>query len=414
MHFLTVSFTHKNSTLQIREKLVYNDEAKVQCLQTLNAHPVINESMLISTCNRLEVFCSCSNVFDATEEILRLLSDHSKIGIEELEKRADVFDDEGSIHHLFSVASSLDSLVVGETQIAGQLKDAFRFSHERGYCAAKISRAVQHAFKCAAEVRRVTDISSKPVSVASVAVAKAKNELGTLQNRRALVIGSGEMSVIVAKHLKSGGADVTLMNRTLEKIEAIAHECECNVAKLETLGSAVNDYEVIFTATSASEPIITDAMVKPCEYERYWFDLAVPRDIGEIDAEGVSVFVVDDLNSIVQENIMLREEEAKASYVVVGRYTDEFVSCLKRLSVEPMIKLIYERAYDAARCESRRAVAKGFLPAEYEKQATKMARQSMNRFLHAMTSRMRTLDDQAQTDKMIESFNYLLNSDELI
>ena len=408
MHYLTISFNHKNSTLAIREKLAFPEDEMSACLNKINDHTSINEAILISTCNRMEIFTSCSSVIDASEHIFTLLSDRSDISLEELEGRADVFEDQGAIHHLFTVASSLDSMVVGETQIAGQLKDAYRFSHRNGFCSQKISRAVHYAFKCAAEVRNVSDISSKPVSIASVAVAQAKQKIAELDGKSALVIGAGEMSVIIAKHLVSGGADVTIMNRTRTKAEEIAQDVGCSVRDFDQLADAVNDYKLIFTSTGAQEPIIVDSMIKEIDFRRYWFDIAVPRDIEHIENDMIHLFRVDDLKDILNDNITLREDEAKAAYVVVGRYTMEFFDWLKSLSVEPMIKEVYLRAHNAAVLETERALSKGFIPKGHREQALKMSEQAVKRFLHDITGRIRDVSGQTKSDILIESLKYML------
>ena len=412
MHYLTISFTHKNSTLAIREKLAFTDAEKEAFLTRANEHAALNESILISTCNRMEIFSSCSSVVDATEHLFLLLAEHSSLSLEELEGRADVFEDQGAIHHLFSVASSLDSMVIGETQIAGQLKDAYRFSKAKGRCAHKIARAVHFAFKCAAEVRAVTDISSKPVSVASVAVDRARQDISDLQGVKALVIGAGEMSVIITKHLMTHGADVILINRTRSKAEEICRETGCRVEDYAALESLVNQCKLLFTSTGSEEPIITEEMVYPCDFQRYWFDIAVPRDIDSFDAEGVTCYRVDDLKCIVDENIMLREDEARAAYVVVGRYTIEFFDWLKTLSVEPMIKEIYRRAFEAASQETQRVLEKGFIPKTYESELKKANEQAMKRFLHDMTARMRDVSGQTKSDIAIESLKFLLGIDD--
>jgi len=280
MHYLNISFTHKNSTLEIREKLSYPDEKDLHgCLQKLRSCEAIHEAILISTCNRMEVLCSCGDTAEATDHIFHMLSSRAGISIEELEGRADVFDDSSAIHHLFSVASSLDSMVVGETQIVGQLKDAFRFSYDNGYCDKKLAHAMKSAFKCAATVRNSTDISSKPVSMASVAVAKLKASIESIEGKKALIIGVGEMSEITAKHLIASGADVYIMNRTYHKAERLAQECGAKVMAYSKLKEALNEFEILYTATSSYEPIITDALIEPCDFDRYWFDLAMPRDI---------------------------------------------------------------------------------------------------------------------------------------
>ncbi|PHM17043.1 MAG: glutamyl-tRNA reductase [Sulfuricurvum sp. PD_MW2] len=414
MHYLIVSFSHKNSTLAIREKLAFVDEAsQLNAMKQLNASPYISESMVLSTCNRVEVFCSCNDTDAAKEELFFLLTKHSGLSHTELYSRADIFDDEGGIHHLFSVASSLDSMVVGETQISGQLKDAFKLSQENGYSAQKIARAMNYAFKCAAEVRNATNISSKPVSVASVAIAKVKESLGDVAGKKALVIGSGEMSVITCKHLSAQGVDVTIMNRTFEKAEAIAKECNARVRSYEELLYAINENELLFTATGSLTPIITEEMIKPTTFDRYWFDMAVPRDI-ECDPSlwSINLFYVDDLKEIVSENIALREDEAKLSYVIIRRHVALFFEWLKTLSVEPLIKNMYLKAYEAALQESNRVIGNGYIPKEYETELHKATLQTLKRFLHPFAERMRDGSDPMRIDTLIEAMSFLMNEED--
>lgn len=414
MHYLIVSFSHKNSTLAIREKLAFVDEpAQLNAMKQLNSTPCISESMVLSTCNRVEIFCSCNDTESAKEELFSLLTKHSGLSHEELYSRADIFDDEGGIHHLFSVASSLDSMVVGETQISGQLKDAFKLSQENGFSAQKISRAMNYALKCAAEVRNVTNISSKPVSVASVAIAKVKESVGDVRGKKALVIGSGEMSVITCKHLSAQGVDVTVMNRTFEKAEAIALDCNARVRSFEEIGHAINENELLFTATGSLTPIITDEIIKPVTFDRYWFDMAVPRDI-ECDADlwSIRLFYVDDLKEIVSENIALREDEAKLSYVIIRRHVVGFFEWLKTQSVEPLIKNMYLKAHEAALQESNRVMENGYIPKEYEYAVQKATLQALKRFLHPFAERMRDGSDPMRVDTLIESMSFLMNQEE--
>ena len=304
-------------------------------------------------------------------------------------------------------------MVVGETQIAGQLKDAYRLSADNGCSGQKISRAMSFAFKCAAEVRNATNISSKPVSVASVAVAKAKESLGDLEGKKALVIGSGEMSVITCKHLGAQGVDVTIMNRTFEKAEKIALECGARVRSFEELSYAINEYELLFTSTGSIQPIITEEMIRPCSYRRYWFDMAVPRDI-ECDPSDwdIALFYVDDLQEIVSENIALREDEAKISYVIVRRHVTQFFEWLKTLSIEPLIKNLYLRADEAASAEAARVIKSGYLPKEYEYAVQKATHQALKRFLHPIAERMRDGSNPLKVDALIESMNFLMDTEE--
>ncbi len=415
MHYLVVSFTHKNSTIEIREKLAYStDEEKERCLKALNGCEAIDEAMILSTCNRIEVMCSSTNTAAASDLIFTLLSKNSSLAFDELRRRADIFEDEGAIHHIFSVASSLDSLVVGETQIAGQLKDAHRFSYTKNYCASKLSHVLNFAFKCAAEIRNASDISSRPVSIASVAVSKAKRLVPTLKGKKALVIGSGEMSLISAKNLSNAGANVTIINRTRSKAEEIAEVCSADVMvdDYENLDALINLNEFIFTATSAPNAIINNSNIYHCNFKRYWFDMAIPRDISFSNFDDIELFVVDDLESIVQENITMREDEAKHSYILIAQYTTKFYEDLKRLSVEPIIKEIYFRAKEAATEESLRVIENGYIAKEYEKELHKACEQTLKRFLHSMTQKIRDVAHQEQSDELMQSLRFMLEIDE--
>lgn len=175
MEYIVISFTHKNSDIGTREKLSFNNEIeKESFLKNVTKHQPIHEAILLSTCNRIELIISTSDSKYAAKIGLENFAIHSSLEIEELNNRADIYENESAIHHIFTVASSLDSLVVGETQIAGQLKDAFKFSIEKNFSAQNLSRVLHYAFKCAARVRNATQLGSGSVSVASTAVAQAK------------------------------------------------------------------------------------------------------------------------------------------------------------------------------------------------------------------------------------------------
>ena len=415
MHYLNISFSHKNSSIEIREKLSYpNDSDMHGCLKKLNNSDFINEAILISTCNRMEVLCSCNDIVEATKYIFYVLSKRAGLSEEELKDHADIFDDSSAIHHVFSVASSLDSMVIGETQIAGQLKDAFRFSHDNGYCGKKLARTMKNAFACAAKVRNATDISSRPVSMASVAVSKLKSLVDDLSAKKALLIGVGEMSEITAKHLISAGCDVSIMNRTKHKEEEFASAFGVKQLDYEGLSDAINEFHIIFTATSASEPIIKYDMVELCNFERLWFDLALPRDIETFNRGDIKLFVIDDLETIVDENLAAREKAARAAQGIIGREIVTFFESLATLDIEPVIKEIYTKAYESAAQETSRVIEKGFIPREYEQEAKKMCEQALKRFLHDMTLSMRNSTDEtghAMTTNMMHIFAQSLDKD---
>ena len=412
MHYLNISFTHKNSTMEIREKLSYpDDENKRGCLNALLESEAISEVILISTCNRMEVLCNCNDLEKAIEHSFSMLSRRSNISVEELKERADIFDDSSAIHHLFSVAASLDSMVIGETQIVGQLKDAFRFAYDNHFCGKKLARAMKSAFKCAAKVRNATDISSKPVSMASVAVSKLKSLVDNVKGKKALVIGVGEMSEITAKHLVNAGADVYIMNRTKHKAEILAKECNTKTIDFEELSTAINEFEILYTATSSYEPIITDKIIEARDFDRYWFDLALPRDIHYIQGENIHLYVIDDLKVIVDENVSARESASRAAHGIIGREIVEFFEWISNQDIEPLIKEFYIRAKRAAQDESSRVIKSGYIPKEYEAQAQKMCEQALKRFLHEFTANMRSNSNHTSTELLSGAMSLIIKEE---
>ena len=216
------------------------------------------------------------------------------------------------------------------------------------------------------------------------------------------------MSEITTKHLLSAGCDVSVMNRTKHKAQKFATEFGIKQVDFEKLPSAVNQFHIIFTATSSSKPIINYEMIDLCNYSRYWFDLALPRDIESFNRGDINLFVIDDLKQIIDENLGLRKKAARAAQGIIGREIVQFFESLATLDIEPIIKEIYEKAYEAAAEESTRVVEKGFIPKEYEAQAKKMCEQALKRFLHDMTSSMRNSSDEtghAITTDMMHIFS---------
>ena len=415
MQYLIISFSHKNTDIVTREKLALSDESRRnEVASALLNVDTINEVIILSTCNRVEVIMSVKEPFSATQETFKILEKFSKISYEELEGRADVYEDNGAIHHIFSVASGLDSLVVGETQIAGQLKDAYIEAHEKGWSGQKLGRVMHYAFKCSKEVRSSTDISKSPVSVASAAVNMAKDKLGNLGGMSALVIGAGEMGQLAAKYLISNGCNVILISRNEEKTREIAQKIDPNirVESAHKIPKLINSYRLLFSATSSKEPVITKTMVEKRDFERHWFDMAVPRDIEEIYIEGVHYYSVDDLKEIVNKNMAFREEQARNAYKIVGRYTEEFFKWLQTLEIEPIIKEIRAQAKKAAMSELQKAIKKGYIPKEYEKSLEKLLHNAFNRFLHNPTKQLKAIADEPRADTIVEAIKFFFDIEE--
>jgi len=415
MYYQVVSFSHKNCELAMREKLAFaKDEEKHTFLEQLTHFEFIHEAFVVSTCNRVEIVLATRDNFSSFHAVLGLMSQKSDLNFYELKSTAKRYDDEEAIHHIFSVVSSLDSLVVGESQITGQVKDAFKLSFQNGTAGRKLNRVISYAVKCAAEVRNVTNISQNPISIASVAVAQAHKLLGeNIQGTKGIVVGAGEMGVLAAKHLLRVGCDVVLIGRDRQKVEQVAETLGENVKAdtMEQLPKYLNRYRLLFSATSSPEPVITQAMIENETLPRHWFDMAIPRDIADMDLPKLELFRIDDLRAISDENHAMRQEQAIRAAEIVEKYTDEFYAWLRALSIEPVIKQMREHVNAAIEKEMERALRKGFVPKEYEVNMRKMAQQMFNRFLHDPTQNLRRSSTEKKNANCIEAVKKMFNID---
>ncbi len=408
MHYITMSFTHKNTALEVREKLAFNsDEKLLDFYQFLQKHENVNETIILSTCNRVEVILSVKKIEGVRESVYNYLIEFSKLDSSLLQESGEIYEDVAAVHHLFSVVSSLDSLVIGETQIVGQVKDAFKFSYDNGFSGQKMARVMHHAFRCAALIRNSTDISKNPISVASVAVSKAKDIFGgNLGGYSAVIVGAGEMSTLAAKHLANAGANLIIVNRDLEKAYKLADQIEGVTVVVEPfseLENIINHYRLLFSATSASGFVIDAKMVKEASFHRHWFDLAVPRDIEDCTCEDITVYAVDDLQGIMNENLKIREKNAKIAYGIITEFTEEFFKWLQTLSVDPLIKEIRDMAQRCSEKELAKAIKKGYIPAEHEESMRKVLHQAFNSFLHAPTKKLKNVSELPQSDTVVQS-----------
>jgi glutamyl-tRNA reductase len=407
MSYLIISFSHKNIDIKMREKLAFgSDEDKDRFLKQILENPYTKEAVLLSTCNRVEIITRSSNVKVSAKDIIEKLAFYSKVDFNILYDRADIYDNDGAVHHLFSVASALDSLVIGETQIVGQLKDAFRFSQAKEHCSTNITRVMNYAFKCAANVRNATSLGTGSVSVASTAVAKAKEIIGNTKGVKALVIGAGEMSELTIKHLISSGFDVVLTSRDIKKAQNLAATFDSivSVEPYSELSSLLAQIPVMITATSAPYPIITKDNAPNSSINRYWFDIAVPRDIDEnISLNGLEIFSVDDLQDIVNENMSLRAEQAKTAYGIVSRMSMEFFEWLKSLEIEPVVKNLYVKGETIIDKKVKNAIKKGFINPQDEENIRKLCQTVITEYLHSPSKRLKDISKNMECDVVVST-----------
>ena len=410
MSYLVISFSHKNIDIKQREKLAFgSDDDKRRFIKQLLDFSHTKELVLLSTCNRVEIIATSSNIKLSSKNIIEKLSVYSNLEFDFLYERADIYDGDTAVHHLFSVASALDSLVIGETQIVGQLKDAFRFSQNENFCDQAISRVMHYAFKCAAQVRTATSLGTGSVSVASTAVAKAKELIGDTKDINAMVIGAGAMSELAIKHLLNAGFDVTIISRDIKKAQILADSFLENNKKIvvepyNKLEELLEIMPVMITATSAPYPIITKENAPSSSISRYWFDIAVPRDIDEeIDMFDLEIYAVDDLQEIVNSNMTQRSAQAKEAYTIVGRATLEFYDWLKNLDIEPVLKDLYLKGESIIDKKLENAIKKGFVPKEYEDNIRKLCQTIITEYLHNPSKQLKNISKNQQCDLVTQT-----------
>ncbi|HFU74606.1 MAG TPA: glutamyl-tRNA reductase [Arcobacter sp.] len=422
MEYLIVSFTHKNTDIQTREKLSFsNDLEKDSFLKTALEDENINEGFIVSTCNRIEIVLSVQTSKNSTINIIKSLANRGELNTTKLLEIADIYENEGAVHHLFTVASSLDSLVVGETQIVGQLKDAFKTAFEKGYAGVKLSRVMNYAFKCAARVRNITQLGTGSVSVASTAVAQAKSLYNNPTKVEALVIGAGEMSELACRHLLKSGFNVVVCSRNIKKAKVLAHNIikdgngedydasRIEVKPYDQLKILLNSMRLMVTATAAPYPIITKDMIEEYPYTRNWFDIALPRDIEVMDVEDVNIYSVDDLQCIVDETLELRASQAKQAFYIVSEMTNQFFIWLKTLSVEPLIKELYLQSDSIIEKRLDAAIKKHFIASENEENVKKLCKSVMAEFLHTPVNQLRHVAHSNECDSIINTTQDLFN-----
>jgi glutamyl-tRNA reductase len=413
MNYFVISFSYKNTDITLREKLAFNDNlTKETFISKLLAYNHIDEVILLSTCNRVETIIYGEDGELVTNIVLRELAKHAKVPKPDIKDKAIIFEGEEAINHIFSVASALDSLVVGETQILGQLKDAFRLSLKNKFCKVNLKRAINYSVKCASKVRSTTHIGENPVSVASAAVLKA-DEIFEESNisKEAIVVGAGEMSALTIKHLLKKNFKVRLISRNLKKANLLAttFDDEVSVTPYDELEKFLNSSRVMFTATSAPHPIIKDTMVTQQQFSRYWFDIAVPRDIENIKIENLSIYTVDDLQDIVAKNLSLRQEQSSAAQEIIYGMTNNFYKWIDSLGVEPMLKELYTYANEIIDTKLQQAISKGFIAKDDEYSSKKLAQSVINEFLHIPASKLRELSQEKKSDRATNVLLTLFN-----
>jgi glutamyl-tRNA reductase len=396
MALITLGLSHHNAPVEARERLAFAENDLPPALLRLRALPGIDEAAIISTCNRTEIMAVAA--LEEESRILEWWRRERQAPEGYLEKFLYTHRDAGSITHSLRVASGLDSMVVGEPQILGQMKQSFATANQQRALGPVLSRLFQHAFAVAKLVRNETQVGAHPVSMAYAAVQMAKRIFTDLHQQTALLIGAGEMIQLIARYLNQNGiGHVIVANRSLERAEKLAREVRGYAIGLNDLASHVGNADLIISSTAASGYVLEQPLMEAATGKRrrrkpvFMIDLAVPRDIdpriGKM--EDVYLYTVDDLRSVIEDNMKLREASAQQAEVLVREYAQEFSHWLEGRDAAATISQLraHARAHrDEVLEKARRRLASGESPEEV---ISFLADTLSNKLMHAPSQALR-------------------------
>jgi glutamyl-tRNA reductase len=414
MHLFLLGVSHRTAPVDLRERLDFASGDLGAAVEALSTQPSAAESLQLSTCNRSEVYVATENPARARQEIITFLTQYHHLPAEAFLPHIFTSDDVAAATHLFRVAAGLDSLVVGEPQILGQVKDAFQAAHERRCAGPLLTKLFNWSFVVGKRVRAETALGEGAVSVSFAAVALARKIFGRLQGRRVLVIGAGEISTLTAQHLRTQGvAEIVITSRTAANAQALADTVGGRAVPWSEMMQALGAADIVITATGAQRPILTRAeveRVRPRGNPLFIIDVAVPRDVEASvgDIEQVFVYNVDDLQTIVEENISRRSGEIARAEAIVHEEVARFTAWIRSRAAIPTIVALRQRFEAIRRSELQRLDGKlSGLPPEARTRVDEVTRLIIEKLLLEPTEQLKALPDEETQVAYTEAINRL-------
>jgi glutamyl-tRNA reductase len=401
MQLLLVGVSHRTAPVELRERLDFSTGGVDRALTALTGSPAHQEAAIVSTCNRVELYVGCTDPEVARLAIQQFLSEFHGVSGTQLAPHLYSKTGQEAAAHLFRVAAGLDSLVMGEPQVLGQVKEAFGLASQIGTTGPLLNRLFHSAFAAGKRVRTETALSEGAVSVSYAAVALAKKIFGNLTGRTVLVLGAGEMGKLTAIHMRSQGIGRLLISsRTAAHAKRLAETIGGSNVVWESLDAALADTDILITATGASTPIISRARVEQAMKARrqrplFIIDIAVPRDVdaaaGEI--EQVFLYNIDDLQAVVQENLSKRGAEASEAERIVTEEVERFGGWLNSRGAIPTIVALRQRFESVRQSELRRLEPKlASLPPEARARVDEITRLILEKLLISPTEQLKSSD----------------------
>lgn len=421
MHWSMVGWSHHRTPLQVRERLAFTSEQVKQALQNFCAQFPETEAVLLSTCNRVELYCAArgSDQLPSARDLGAFLSDYHSVPYAEVNEQLVALTGQDALRHLFMVAASLDSMIVGEAQILSQVKTAYEFACEADTAGSMMHRAFQRATVVARRVANETEIHRRRISVPSVAVSEIANEFfETFDDKRILLIGAGEMGMETLRYLIDAGADsVRIVNRNFSRASELAQQFDAQARPWEELDQCIAESDLVVSTTSSPEPIVSFERFRALQNQHgsraiLVLDLAVPRDF---DAKittlpDVYLFTVDDLQEVCDRNIRARQKEwPKAEEIVVSE-TEKFLHEDVHRGSGSTIRKLREQAEQIKQDELQRLVGKlqaRGLDAQGEKELSVAFDRLVNKLLHPPLHALREHADSSHHASLIDALRRL-------
>lgn len=365
MPVVVFGLNHNTAPIEVREKLFVSEDTIPSLTRELKAKG-INENIVLSTCNRTEFYFSCENLDIAIDKFRQTLSEYFDIQEEWLKEYTYLLKDEDTYRHLFLVASGLDSMVVGEPQILGQVKDAYRFATDCNTTGFFLDKVFHKTFNVAKRIRTETKVGYNPVSISAMAIELSKKIFGELKDKKILVIGAGEMCEIALRYFKKEGVgDTYITNRTFQNAQKLADEITGIPYSFNDLNELLIKVDMVLSSTGSEKPIIGKEVVNFVMKKRkhkplFFIDIAVPRDIEPSvnDLENVYLYDIDDLKELSQRHLLDRLAESEKARTIVNEEVEKFSAWLKQLDKNPLISDIYEKVEEIRKKELKRILQK--------------------------------------------------------
>jgi len=415
MTFLLIGVNHKSAPVEVRERLAIPESRLPEAMTQLARFPGVEEGLILCTCNRVEIITSVS---DGNADLRGFLGGYFAMAAESLADHLYEYRENDAIRHIFRVAASLDSMIVGEPQVLGQVKAAYATAVAVGALHSRLHALMSRAFAVAKRVRTETAIGSSAVSIASAAVDLATQIFGSLSGKRVYLVGAGKMSELAARHLISGGAEaIFVANRTHARAMVLAEKFSGTAIRFEELYETADRADIVITSTGSPRAIFRREHGEMFLHRRknrpmFFIDIAVPRDVDpEMNKlDGIFVYDIDDLQQVVSANVANREREAARAHEIIETELQRFVARLQTQEVAPTIVSLQEHLENIRQAELDRVRGKlGSLTPEQESAIEALTRGIVNKVLHTPITALKNAAAEAEANTVVDHVRRIFN-----